>query len=128
MMCTVSNTPLYIYMHAQLCLTFCKPMDCSPPSFFVHGDSTGRILEWIPPLGDACLQGIFPTQGSNPGLLHCGWILYQQSHRGSPQSFLTSAKSHTCTTRVPDPLKSWPGQLTQRRNCQCVCVWGDVDE
>ena len=23
------------------------------------------------------LQGIFPTQGSNPGLLHCKWILYQ---------------------------------------------------
>ena len=30
------------------------------------------------------LQGIFPTQGSNPGLLHCRWILYQQSHKGSP--------------------------------------------
>ena len=26
------------------------------------------------------LQGIFPTQGSNPGLLHCRWILYQLSH------------------------------------------------
>ena len=30
------------------------------------------------------LQGIFPTQGSNPGLLHCRWILYQISHKGSP--------------------------------------------
>ena len=30
------------------------------------------------------LQGIFPSQGSNPGLLHCGRILYQLSHRGSP--------------------------------------------
>ena len=30
------------------------------------------------------LQGIFPTQGSNPGLLHCRWILYQLSHRWSP--------------------------------------------
>ena len=26
------------------------------------------------------LQGIFPTQGSNPGLLHCRRILYQLSH------------------------------------------------
>ena len=26
------------------------------------------------------LQGIFPTQGSNPGLLHCGQILYHLSH------------------------------------------------
>ena len=31
------------------------------------------------------LQGIFPTQGSNPGLPHCMWILYQLSHRGSPR-------------------------------------------
>ena len=30
------------------------------------------------------LQGIFPTQGSNPGLPHCRRILYQLSHRGSP--------------------------------------------
>ena len=28
------------------------------------------------------LQRIFPTQGSNPGLLHCGQILYQLSHKG----------------------------------------------
>ena len=31
------------------------------------------------------LQGIFPTQGSNPGLLHYRQILYQLSHRGSPR-------------------------------------------
>ena len=32
------------------------------------------------------LQGIFPTQGSNPGLLHCRCILYQLSHKGSPRT------------------------------------------
>ena len=31
------------------------------------------------------LQGIFPTQGSNPGLLHFRHILYQLSHKGSPR-------------------------------------------
>ena len=31
------------------------------------------------------LQGIFPTQGSNSGLPHCGQILYQLSHKGSPR-------------------------------------------
>ena len=31
------------------------------------------------------LQGIFPAQGSNPGLPHCRWLLYQLSHRGSPR-------------------------------------------
>ena len=30
-------------------------------------------------------QGIFPNQGSNPGLPHCRWILYQLSHKGSPK-------------------------------------------
>ena len=30
-------------------------------------------------------QGIFPTQGSSPGLPHCRWILYQLSHKGSPR-------------------------------------------
>ena len=29
-------------------------------------------------------QGISPTQGSNPGLLHCRQILYQLSHKESP--------------------------------------------
>ena len=31
------------------------------------------------------LQEIFPTQGSNPGLPHCRWILHQLSHKGSPR-------------------------------------------
>ena len=31
------------------------------------------------------LQGIFSTQGLNPGLLHCRQILYQLSHKGSPR-------------------------------------------
>ena len=30
------------------------------------------------------LQGIFPTQGSNQGLLHCRQIIYRLSHQGSP--------------------------------------------
>ena len=33
----------------------------------------------------ALLRGIFPTQGSNPGLPHCRRILYQLSHKGSPR-------------------------------------------
>ena len=31
------------------------------------------------------LQGIFPTQGSNSGLLHCRWIFNQLNHKGSPR-------------------------------------------
>ena len=36
------------------------------------------------------LQGIFPSQGSNPGLPLCRWILYQLNHKGSPKSKLLS--------------------------------------
>ena len=32
------------------------------------------------------LQGIFPTQESNPGLLHCRQTLYHLSHQGSSSS------------------------------------------
>ena len=32
---------------AQLCLTLCNLMDCSPPGCFVHGILQARILEWV---------------------------------------------------------------------------------
>ena len=32
---------------AQLCLTLCDPMDCSPPGSPVHGVLQARILEWV---------------------------------------------------------------------------------
>ena len=67
---------------AQSCLNLCDPIDCSPPGSSVHGDSPGRNTR----VGcHAILQGIFPTQGSNPGLPHCRWILYRLSHQGSPR-------------------------------------------
>ena len=31
------------------------------------------------------VEGVFPTQGLNPGLPHCRWILYQLSHKGNPR-------------------------------------------
>ena len=40
----------------------------------------------------ALLQGIFPTQESNQGLLHCRWILYQLSYQGSPPFLINSHK------------------------------------
>ena len=46
------------------------------------------------------LQGIFPTQGSNPGLLHCRQILYHLSHQGS-SAFL---QRRSTTTHIPPPL------------------------
>ena len=39
------------------------------------------------------LQGIFPTQGSNPGLPHYRRILYQLNHKESPRNEYTSVKT-----------------------------------
>ena len=57
----------------QSCPTLCDPMDCSLPDSFVHGILYAKITE----VGSfSLLQGIFPTQGLNPGFLHCNQILY----------------------------------------------------
>ena len=56
----------------QSCPALCHPMDYSLLGFSVRGDSPDKTI------GVGChvlLQGIFPTQSSNPGLLHCRWIL-----------------------------------------------------
>ena len=47
------------------------------------------------------LQGIFPTQGSNPGLPHYGQILYQLSHRGSPRHIVSAEKMEKLTKTRP---------------------------
>ena len=59
----------------------CYPLDCSLPGFSVHGILQARILEWV---NHSHLQGIFPTQASNP-VLHCRQILYHLSHLESPK-------------------------------------------
>ena len=55
------------------------------------------------------LQGIFPTQGSNPSLLCCRWILYHLSHQGSPH-FLKPKKY---------------GHFTERKRRSSTGVQGD---
>ena len=70
--------PSVLCLVTQSCPTLCNPMDCSLPGSSVHGGSPGKNT------GVDChalLQGIFPTQGSNPDLLHCRQILYRLSHQ-----------------------------------------------
>ena len=38
---------LRLCLVAQSCPTLCNPIDCSPPGSSVHGDSPGKILEWV---------------------------------------------------------------------------------
>ena len=56
----------------QLCPPLCDPMDCSPPGSSIHGILQARILEWV---AISSSREIFPSQGSNLGLLHCRWML-----------------------------------------------------
>ena len=58
-------------------IEICNHMGCSPPGSSVHNNSPGKNAG----VGScSLLQGIFPTQGSNPGLPYCRWILYHLTH------------------------------------------------
>ena len=66
---------VYIYTHsvllAQSCPTLCEPTDCSPPCLLSPWSSPGKNTG----VGyHLLLQGIYPTQGLNPALLHCRHI------------------------------------------------------
>jgi len=72
-------------------LTLCHPL-LLLPSIFPSIRVLARLLHpWNSPgkttrVGShSLLQGIFPTQGSNPGLPHCRRILYPLSHQRSPR-------------------------------------------
>src|SRR5574341_360011 len=69
-------------------------------SFRPHGlQPTTLLCPWDFPgksTGVGChflLQGIFPTQGSNPGLLHCRQMLYHLSHQGSTHPAKTNKQT-----------------------------------
>ena len=70
---------------SQLCLTLCYPTDCSPAGSSIHGIFPGKNT------GVGChflFQGIFLTQGSNLGLLHCRQTLYHLNHSEAKESVL----------------------------------------
>ena len=68
------------FSRVQLCVTpwtvaHQAPLSCNSP-----GKNTGVCCHSL-------LQGIFPTQESNPGLMHCRQILYQLSYQALGESF-----------------------------------------
>ena len=70
-----------VCVHPQSCPTLCDPMDRGPPRLLCPRNSPGKNT------GVGChflLQGIFPTQGSNPHLLHWQVDSLPLHHLGSP--------------------------------------------
>ena len=65
-------------------------LDCSRQAPLSMGILQSRMLEWV---AMPSFQGIFPTQGSNLGLLHYRLILYHLSHQGSPLTLIKAYKS-----------------------------------
>ena len=73
----------------QSCPTHCGSIRLLGP-WDVPGKNTGVGCHSL-------LQGIFWTQGSNSGLLHCKQILYHLSHQGAQHSSLKSyCVMHVC--------------------------------
>ena len=82
------------------------------------------------------LQEIFPTQGLNPGLLHCRQMLYHLSHQGSP---LSQKGSLNLDLHVdlreggrklrlgPDPSPTWGHTWSFPRAPYCPCIWRILD-
>ena len=98
-----------VILGSQLILTFsqlwkwnllsCANLLFAPPWPIQSMNSLGHNIG----MGSlSLLQRIFPTQGSKPGLPHCGQILYQLSHKGSPRVLKW----------VAYPWSSWPRNRT----------------
>ena len=82
---------------------FCDPVTYSLPGSTVHGDSPGKNNR----VGcHALLQGIFPTQGSNPGLLHCRQTVYHLNQQGSPRTLQWVAYPFSSGSSQP---RNWTG-------------------
>ena len=82
----------------------------------------------------ALLQGIFPTQGSNPGLPHCRKILYHVSHLGRPIIPLLCFKYNACVhakllqscLTLRDPMDCSPPGKSAGVGCHCLLLFGMV--
>ena len=96
-----------IVLVTQSRLTLCDPMDCSPPGSSFDRNSPGKNTG----VGyHALLHGIFPTQGSNPGLQRCKRIL---SNQGSP-------KQETGDTQRISTRESLTGSCSISLDSRCL--------
>jgi len=106
----------YIYLccavlSCSVVSTVFDPMECSPPGYSVHGDSPGRNT------GVGChalLQGIFPTQGLNPCLLHCRRILYRLDNQQKVVEWMT------------EWMHEWRTVINRNKKIERELVWAFI--
>ena len=87
MMCSLIAAVLVV-VESLSCVQLLQPHKLYPARLLCPCDFPGKNT------GVGCcflLQGIFLTQGSNPGLLHCRQILYQLSYEGSSYNSCATA-------------------------------------
>ena len=120
----VSSLCAVLCLVAQSCPTLCNPMDNNPPGSSVHRDSPGKNTG----VGyHALLQGIFLTQGLNPGFPHCGQILYCLSCQGSPRilkqvAMPSSRMPSQCRNQTGSPALKADSLPAELHVYVCVCV------
>ena len=84
----------------QSCLMLCKPIDGSPPGSPVPGILQARTLEWVA----ISFSRDIPTQGLNPGLLHCRQMLLPYEWPAhAPLSMGFSRQEHWSALPCPPP-------------------------
>ena len=97
---------LLLLLIASVVFNSVQPYGLQPARFLCPWDSLGRST------GVGChvgLLGIFLTQGSNPGLLHCRKALYCWAIREAPFCFLAAAaKSLQSCSTLRNPIDSSP--------------------
>ena len=107
----------------KFCILEFDDVECE--SHLVMSDSLwphGLYIPWNSPgqntgVGScSLLWWIFPTQGSNPGLPHCRWILYQLSHQWSPILSVTHIKSFNKYLWTPAKCQVWLQGLNRKIN------------
>ena len=110
---------VYVCSVSQSCLTFCDPLDCSPPGSSARGIFQARILECI---------AISPSRGSSRHrdrtrvLLHCRQILYHWAIREAHTQYIhTFIYTHTYI-HVYAHTHTFVHTHTYRCICKCVCT------
>ena len=117
-----NNTKLIIIekkvklIESQSCLNSFQPHGLQPTRLLCPWDSPSKNTRVGSP---SLLQGIFLTQGSNPGLLHCKHMLYCLSHQGSPNHYWVSPFKTTMTKKKQQLKKKIFPRNQINQTCHC---------